>query len=466
MKRNLSDLTARSFDLAIIGGGIVGAAIARDAARRGLTVALVEQNDFACAASEAMSRMIHGGIRYLAQGRISLVREALAERTIWQITAPDFVKDQPFIAPLARGVAAWQVRAGVALYQRLGGRRSSVLSASEAVALEPCLAGPELAGAVTYDDARVDEPDRLILAMLQDAAAHDAGIANHVKCLGLVSTGGKVCGIEVVDELTGAPFPIRAGLVVNATGPWAQNVADLLLPGQTQARLTASKGIHILTESMTLSHALALSGKGEHGFILPWKGMSLVGTTDDEYRGDAKGVDVTLQDIERLTAKIVRLLPAAEPFLESPLGAYAGVRAIPGSMKNTYRAAREVAYCDHTSDGMQGLHSVFGCKWTNARLTAERFLDGLAAGFAKKLNPCKTRTAAITGKTPAIELHTRLQHAADEEMALTRTDFLRRLGRRRSHGQEEDLRAINRWLASRDRGSDSAVADGAAGGPK
>ncbi len=135
MKRDLSQFESTEFNLCVIGGGVIGACLARDAARRGLIVALVEMNDFASAASEAMSHTIHGGIRYLAQGRIGMVREALAERTVWLKTAPDFVCGQKFIVPLSGGLGALKMKAGIALYQRLGGRRAAFHSAGAALEL-------------------------------------------------------------------------------------------------------------------------------------------------------------------------------------------------------------------------------------------------------------------------------------------------------------------------------------------
>lgn len=357
MKRNLRELESRQFELCIIGGGIIGACIARDAARRGLSVALVEMNDFASAASEAMSHTIHGGIRYLAQGRFALVREALLEKQVWLEAAPEF------IMPLADGFSALKMKSGIALYQLLSGKRAQFHSAGAALELEPNLARPGLSGAAVYDDARVDDPHRLIIAILQDAASHGAVIANHVECTGLMSADDSVTGLNVNDCLSGAQFQARAAYIVNASGPWAQKLASRLVPVQKQARLAASKGIHILTPPISNSHAIAVSGRCEHGFILPWKGMSLVGTTDDAFHGDAGSAQPSEQEISRLIEKITRLLPQTRPFLDKPISSFGGVRALPGAAGDTYRASRDVAVCDHAADGMSGLFSVFGGKW-------------------------------------------------------------------------------------------------------
>jgi glycerol-3-phosphate dehydrogenase len=449
MKRNLSDLESRNFDLAIIGGGVIGACIARDAARRGLSAALIEMDDFACAASEAMSHTIHGGIRYLAQGRIGLVREALSERAVWLQTAPDFVSPQKFIMPLLGGPRALRMKAGIALYQRLGGKRAALFSVAEALALEPCLAQPGLSGAAAYDDGCVGDPDRLIIGILQDAAAHGAVIANHVECAGLLMRDGRTAGLSARDHLSGAPLAVRAECIVNAAGPWAERLANRLVPGQRQARLTASKGVHILTPPISGNFAIAVSGKGEHGFVMPWKGMSLVGTTDEMFNADAGFAHPSEEEIARLTEKMTRLLPQARGCLQNPLASFAGVRALPGAAGDTYRASREVAVCDHAADGASGLYSVFGGKWTTARLIAENFLNGLAPQFRKLLKACDTRHAMIAASPSLPDLGSRLAQAAGSEMAVIEDDFRRRIGRADMLASPHIHQDIKAWLASR-----------------
>jgi glycerol-3-phosphate dehydrogenase len=456
MKRNLNGLEGRKFDLAIIGGGVIGACIARDAARRGLSVALVEMNDFASAASEAMSHMIHGGMRYLAQGRFGMVREALREKDIWLRTAPDFVVEQKFIMPLPPGLRGLRMKAGVALYQRMAVRRAAFLTAREAGVTEPCLAGGGFSGASVYHDARIDDPHGLIIALLQDAAAHGAGIANHASCAGLMSASGRVTGIRCRDGLTGEAFSIAASQVVNASGPWGQAVAGMLLPGQKLVKMMASKGIHLIISAMTKSYAIALSGKGEHAFILPWQGMNLVGTTDDVLTGDAGQAGASPEEIERLKAKLIRLLPAARPPLDKALDSYAGVRAMPGAAGGSYRASREEAIIDHGGEGMRGLHSVLGGKWTTARRIAEKFLDRIAPDIERALPPCDTAEAQIPdppagGAVPAL-----LQRASDEGMAVTAADFRRRLGRGFAFSDPSQVTEAETWLASRGLGPDSA----------
>lgn len=182
------------------------------------------------------------------------------------------------------------------------------------LAAEPCLAIDGLTGAAVYQDFHLADPHRLIIAMLQDAAAYGAQIANHVEADGLVRQGGRVECVTATDRLTGVRFDIKAAQIVNACGPWAQRVADQLLPGQETVRITGSKGIHLITPALSSTHAIAVSGNGEHAFVLPWQGMSLFGTTDDIYTGDLSSVSATDGEIGAFRSKIARLMPAAASF--------------------------------------------------------------------------------------------------------------------------------------------------------
>lgn len=284
---------------------------------------------------------------------------------------------------------------------------------------------------------------------MQDAASHGAAIANHVECAALLSKDGKAVGIGAVDRLSDTSFEIRASHVVNATGPWAEKIASQLLPGQKQARLTASKGIHIVTLLIAEKFAIAVSGKGEHGFVLPWKGISLVGTTDNSFSGDAGSIQPTEREIAVLVAKMTRLLPQAREFLDKRTCSFAGVRALPGSDGDTYRASREVAVCDHARDGVSGFYSVFGGKWTTARLIAERLLDRLSPRIAQPTKACDTATAVIRAASASQSLDARLEQAAEIEMAVTEDDFARRIGRPDMLAKPLARHGIKTWLATR-----------------
>ena len=393
IQRNLDLVDGAPFDLAVVGGGIVGAFCACDAARRGLRVLLVDKDDFGAGTSEGMSHLVHGGIRYLVQGRFGLVREALAERNRWRRFAPHRVAIQPFLMPVATGraVTALTRRAGVALFDRLGrgldgGEPMRWLDARAAVAMEPALAAMSLAGACLYDECRVDEPERVVLALIADAVAHGAVAANHLACTGLAVRGGRVDALHLTDGLTGDRLKARPRAVINAAGSAADEVAAMLLPGQAQVRLSRSKGVHFVTRSIANNAALALSGGGRHAFIVPWMGLALVGTSDDATdNAEAHPEAVDLDDLE---GRLHALLPGLGSL--ERLDAFAGVRALPASSGSTYTAARDLALRHHAVEGAAGLFAIYGGKWTTARLMAERAVDAVAVHLGARVATCDT----------------------------------------------------------------------------
>jgi glycerol-3-phosphate dehydrogenase len=431
MQRDLDALVKTRFDLAVIGGGVIGAAIARDAARRGMVVALVERDDFACGASEAMSHLIHGGIRYLAQGQLTQVVQSMAERAIWRRTAPDFVSPQPFLVPLIdKGMMAkLALSLGTRLFEMLGrnglGRR---LSRAETVAAEPALDSVGLEGAYRYSDSRVDQPERLVLALLEDAARHGAVIANHAEAVGLERRGAGI-RLSVHDAATASRLQLDAGAIANVTGPWAEQLASRLVPGQRSVALTASKGIHIVTRQLTKTHAVTLPGRHEYAIIVPWGGYSLIGTTDDAYEGDLAKLSATPAEVAALTEKVTRLLPSAREVLKEPIATFAGARALPGAAKgDTYSVARDFAIVAHAEDGVPGFFTIYGGKWTTARLIAERTVDRLVTTLSRSAKPCDTARAIIP-PLPSVIGEAGLDRASADEMASTEADLLRRMTR-------------------------------------
>lgn len=433
MRRNLPEFERHVFDLVVIGGGIVGAALARDAARRGLKVALVEAGDFAGGASEAMSHLVHGGLRYLATGQVGIVRESLRERRIWLDIAPHAIARQPFLLPLPAGagrIGRMMLAAGVALFEALGGHGLATrLSPSEAVAAEPVLDGLRLAGALCYHDCRVDRPERVVLDMLADAVAHGAIVSNHAEAVAL-SRDGRHLALSVRDTLAGDVFRIAGLCVVNAAGAWAGQVADQLLPGQRQVRVTLSRGIHFIVEPLAATHALAFVARREHAFFIPWQGMTLVGTTDDPHAGGPDSVAAEPDDIARLRAKACAFLPAAEAAIDRRVQTFVAARALPGAASDTYGASRDMAFADHAGDGMPGFFTLTGGKWTTARAMAETGIDGIVRHLGVTTRACDTAHVPLPPfGAPDGDEAARIERAIADEMAMTGDDVARRLGR-------------------------------------
>ena len=225
-------LEARVFDLAVIGGGITGAGVARDAAMRGLSVVLVEARDFASGTSSRSSKMIHGGLRYLAKGDLALVREAASERKIVQAIAPHLARETPFVIPARNAGAVAKLRAGLWAFEKLGGvpksRAHEVWSLADLQAREPAVDARGLAGAVVYPEYLTDDA-RLTLANIRSAAGHGALVINHAAAGALVIEAGRCVGLEAVDTLAGAGrrARLRARVIVNAAGPWVDALRAL-----------------------------------------------------------------------------------------------------------------------------------------------------------------------------------------------------------------------------------------------
>ena len=413
MRRDPTRLSTEIFDLLVIGGGVTGACVARDASLRGLKVALIEKNDFAHATSAHNSKLIHGGLRYLRNFELGLVRESLRERRIWQRTAPHLVQPLPFLIPLYnagfKGRAT--LAAGLTLYdilsydrgwladpdQRLPGH--SFLNAKAAVAREPSLAGPGFEGSFLYYDAQMYAPERLAFECILDAVAHGAVAVNHVASDGLLIRSGVVEGAKAHDLTTDSHFDIRAKATLLAAGPWADIFISRALGKPATHKLLRAKGIHLLVPSMTKQDALTVAAGGGHFFVLPWRGHSLLGTTDTAFRSKPDDVGVTESDIDDFLAFINANLPSAHLSRANVQHWYAGLRPlVDDGSGDTYDASRRAELVDHSKDdGLSGLFSAIGGKWTTSRDLAEKTVDTLVKKFGIAAKPCSTRTAPTPG---------------------------------------------------------------------
>ncbi|MBK7824553.1 glycerol-3-phosphate dehydrogenase/oxidase [Nannocystis sp.] len=419
MRRDLPRTCAKVHDLVIVGGGVTGACIARDAALRGLSVALIEKQDFSHATSAASSKLIHGGLRYLKKLEVGLIRESLRERRMWLRTAPHLVYPLAMLLPTHRGRSRSEgkpmLRAGLSIYdllafdrtwladpdQRLPGHRS--LDIRETLALQPDLPADDLSGAIVYHDCQMFSPERLALECLLSAAAAGAELCNYTLAEGLLRDGSQVLGVRARDLLTNNTHELRARLVINAAGPWA----DLLLAGlPTSQRVVRSKGVHIITRALTTGHAITFAGKHGHLFLLPWRGHTLIGTTDEAYEGAPDDFRVTEADIASLLASVHEHLPSARLTRADVLHFYGGLRPLVSdgsddSDASTYDASRRAEVHDHAhadaDHAMSGLISAIGGKWTTSRHLAEQVVDLAARKLERRLPACSTATTPLPG---------------------------------------------------------------------
>ncbi len=380
-RATLDRLAAEPADILVIGGGITGAGVARDAAMRGLRTVLVEQGDLGCGTSSRSSRLVHGGLRYLETGDLRLVLEANRERRILLRIAPHLVWPLPFVFPLHRGdrLSLWRLGAGMWLYDLLASFRNvrmhRMLGKRALLEAEPMLRERGLRGGARFYDAQCDDA-RLVLATARSAMTHGALVANYMAVRSLERTAGRVVGAHIEDRITGARATVRAGVVVNATGPWADRVRVLEDAGAVPL-LRPTKGIHILVDRSRLDHRegiIFLSPiDGRVLFILPWRDRSYIGTTDTDTIEPPDRLTVTPEEIVYLLRSANALFPSARLGLEDVRGAWAGLRPLLAASPATPESGRTREHA--VVQGSGGMITVVGGKLTTYRAMAGEVVD-------------------------------------------------------------------------------------------
>ncbi len=382
---NLDRLGIESFDLLVIGGGITGVAIARDAALRGIPTALVEKIDWASGTSSRSARLIHGGLRYLEYYQFGLVFEALSERAILRKIAPRLVRPTPFMYPLYRGQEPGflKLMAGMWVYDLLAQFRNvsrhRMMLARETARREPIVAREGLRGAARYYDAVVDDA-RLTLATTQSAHLAGTIVANHVRVVGLLSSDGQVVGAVARDEITGREIEIHARVVVNACGPWVDALRSMDVGAKhASPLLRPTKGVHLIIrhERLASQHAIAFDSPRDkrHLYVIPWGDFAILGTTDTDYAQDPDTLSVTPEDVDYLLEAAQHAFPSAHLTEADVIGAYAGLRALIGSdAASTYAISRE----HHIEQSESSLFTIAGGKLTTHRLMAKEMVDAVA----------------------------------------------------------------------------------------
>jgi glycerol-3-phosphate dehydrogenase len=452
------------FDLLVIGGGATGLSVALDAATRGLRVALLEGRDFAEGTSSKATKLLHGGVRYLAQGNLALVRQALQERTILMRNAPHLTQPLPFLIPVRSWAQRAFYEAGLRVYDRLAGAHSlgptRWIGAAQARQCAPRLNAQNLLGAVVYMDGQFDDA-RLAIALARTAQAHGAILLNHVEVTGLLDDGGRIQGVQARDRITGGGLEIQARCVVNATGVWVDDILRLRPEaGDHPPHVQPSQGIHLALQADWLDgrHAVLVprTTDGRVLFAVPWLGHTVLGTTDTPVKARQTEPEPQFAEVEFLLGEASRLFdrPVQRQDVRS---IWAGLRPLvrPSSAsraRSTRAISREHSiWVDHS-----GLVSVTGGKWTTCRAMAEDVLDACAdAGLLPAHGPCRTRDLPLhDGQGPSESLSAPLsaplskapnqppgeplpqglteamvRHAAREEWAVRVADVLARRSR-------------------------------------
>jgi glycerol-3-phosphate dehydrogenase len=392
---NLSRMAESRFDVLVIGGGITGTGIALDAAARGLSVALVEKDDFASGTSGRSSRLIHGGIRYLEQRDFALVRESLRERRTLLRLAPHLVRPVPMymLADSARSRALYQ--AGLAGYDLLAagrnvGHHRSVRAGQVRQAI-PGIAGRPRG--YRYYECQTDDA-RLTIEVARTAQGYGAVLANHARADGLLG-GARVAGASVVDELTGQRFEIRARATVNASGVWADRVRGLAPAGRP--RIVPSKGVHLVFAPGAVRTKVAMiapstAHDGRFIFLVPWEDRVYAGTTDTPYSGDLEDPAADDSDRDYILSAVARYFPAVTE--RDVVASWAGLRPLLSHDQAPDTRTRDLSRRHAVFEDPPGLFTITGGKLTTYRAMAEDLVDRVA-GALGTAGPCRTRNIPL-----------------------------------------------------------------------
>ena len=392
-ERDLAAMTAEAVDVLVVGGGITGAGVARDAALRGLATALVERADFASGTSSRSSKLIHGGVRYLQQGDVALVVEAAEERRILRRIAPHLTQPRPMMVPTYGRGTHTKLGVGLWTYEKIArippAERHRMLDRDAALAEEPGLCPEGLTGAAVYPENLTDDA-RLVLATLRSAKGAGALVANHVAVEALAAEGGGFRA-RLRDGETGALREVRARVVVNAAGPWCDVVRALEGPLDGK-RLHLTKGIHVVVrhEDLPIRSMIVMQARDRRAvFAIPRGEIVYVGTTDTDYGATDDYPRITRDDVDYLLDAVRRVFPAASWGAERVLGAWAGLRPL---IHEEGKAPSEISRKDEILVGAHGMVSVAGGKLTTYRAMAQKVVDRVEERLGRR--PSEARTAA------------------------------------------------------------------------
>ncbi|MBI2059125.1 MAG: glycerol-3-phosphate dehydrogenase/oxidase [Nitrospirae bacterium] len=379
---NVERLRRQHFDLIVVGGGINGCAIARDAVLRGLKTALVEKGDFASGTSSRTSKMIHGGFRYMEQGHFGLVHEAVSERDrLRRRLAPGLVRPLPFLFPMYRDSRAkpWMMRMGMAIYDALAAFRNvdrhKMLPTGEALEWAPGLRTEGLLASGLFYDCSMDDA-RLTLTVLRSASEFGLVAANYLRVVRFTEDRSRVTGVVVQDGPEGQEFSVRGRMVVNAAGPWVDDVQRLV--HEPEHLLRKTKGIHLIVpkETFPLRCAVGMAHPGDRRlmFAVPWESAILVGTTDTDYQAAAEDAYATPKEVDYLLEAIHHYFPGVLFGKDGVMTTYSGVRPLAASEDPRLKPS-QVSREEVIRVGSNGVLSVAGGKFTTHRRISEKVLD-------------------------------------------------------------------------------------------
>ncbi|MEM9449750.1 MAG: glycerol-3-phosphate dehydrogenase [Cyanobacteria bacterium P01_E01_bin.6] len=411
--RNFQAVQNTEFDLIIIGGGINGVGIARDAALRGLRTVLIEKGDFASGTTSWSTRLVHGGLRYLEYFEFNLVRESLREREILLQTAPHLVHPIQLTIPIYTygSRSYWEIKAGMMLYDVLSYDKTvpshRMLPKPQLLQVFRALGPDQLTGGAQYYDGQAEYAERLCLENVISAQDAGAVMLNYVKATELHRTGDRLTHLTCRDEQSGETFDVRGtanSVVINTSGPWVDQVCGLGEPNAigTTRKMGGTKGSHIIVAPFpgAPNTAFYVEAKADNRpfFIVPWLGLYLIGTTDLHYDGDLDQVKATDAEVDYLIAETNRIFPSARLDRDDVTFTYSGVRPLPyAEGKKPGSITRSHILYDHTTEGVSNMISLIGGKLTTFRQVGEEMVDAVYKKMCQTAPPCKTRQAHFPG---------------------------------------------------------------------
>jgi glycerol-3-phosphate dehydrogenase len=387
-----SGLSQEVLDVLVVGGGIIGAGVCRDAAMRGLRVGLIEQHDLAFGTSSRSARLLHGGLRYLAQGRVRLVRQASLEKLVVQRIAPHLAMPLPFIFPTYRGTPwpKWKLRLGVKMYDLLCHHRnfghSSTLSREQVKSLLPGVNTQRLTGAVRYYDGATNDA-RLVIDTHRSAARHGAIVSNYMRLEDSVHDGG-VWRSQLSDTLTDQSYEVRSRCVVNATGPWSNRLPN------SQISIRGTKGVHLIVsrQRLAIPEAVMMTEQKRIVWAVPWADVVYIGTTDTDYSGDPEDVCTSPQDVQYILEVTNTYFPAVHLTESDLIQTWAGVCPL---IANPRGGPSDVSRSYQIKIAPQGWIDVAGGKLTTYRLIAQQTVNHVGRCLGRRLPDCRTADAPL-----------------------------------------------------------------------
>jgi glycerol-3-phosphate dehydrogenase len=453
-KEALTRLNDGIFDVLVVGGGIVGAGVARDAAMRGLRVALLEQYDLASGTSSRSSRLLHGGLRYLEQGHVGLVHEASVEKKIIHRIAPHLAEPLGFIFPTYRpgGRPLWQLRVGVKIYDLLcSGRNfapSRGFSPQQTREMVPGLRTDNLAGSVRYFDALTNDA-RLVIDTLRSAERYGATILNYASFLG-AHRGEKSWVIDYMNCAARQRLEMRAHVIVNAGGPWANKLEFSTL------RLRLSKGIHLVVrrDRLPVPSAVVVTEGKRLLFVIPWGERVIIGTTDTDYPDRPEDVAVAAEDVTYVLRIVNEFFPSANLREADLISGWAGIRPL---IANPDGTPSDISRAHLIRKARTGWWDIGGGKLTTYRLMAEQAVDEIVEEKGFKAGPCRTATEPLlapdqvttfSGIHPPAITREAVEHYVRYEWARQLEDVMDRRSGWHYHDQlsYETVSNIARWM--------------------